>query len=138
MSVVLTEQDVEGLYGSSKMSGTELGDRKIRATISHTRIETMPARGTEPPRTKLVLTFAEHKKDLVLNSTNFAVLRDAISRNPGEWVGAEIGISAENTSFAGKPVRGLRVKVLKLPAGVAATHPAPAAAEAAFDDAVPF
>ena len=62
MSVILTEQDVEGLYGSSKMSGADLGDRKIRATISHTRIETLPARGTEPARTKLVLTFAEHKK----------------------------------------------------------------------------
>jgi hypothetical protein len=136
MSVILTEQDVEGLYGSSKMSGADLGDRKIRATISHTRIETLPARGTEPARTKLVLTFAEHKKELVLNATNFAILRDAISRNPGEWPGAEIGISAENTSFAGKPVKGLRVKVLKLPEGVA--RPAPAAAEAAMDDSIPF
>jgi hypothetical protein len=137
MSVILTEQDVEGLYGSKSYSGADIGDRKIRAEIAHVSKETFPARGNEPARTKLVVALVGHQKSIVLNSTNFTVLRDGISRNPGEWVGAEIGISAEPTSFGGKSTMGLRVKVLKRPEGVAAAKAAPTAA-AGFDEPVPF
>jgi hypothetical protein len=138
MPVVLTEQDVEGLYGSQHVSAEEVGDRKLRWTISNAAVNTMPARGNEPARDKVVLSFTGQKKTLVLNSTNFNLLRAGISRHPGEWVGAEIGIFTEMTSFAGQPKRGIRLKILKLPEGIATAKPAPAAADDAMDDEVPF
>jgi hypothetical protein len=135
MTVVLMEQDVEGLYGSKSYSGTDIGDRKIRGEIAHVYKETFPPRGNEPARTKLVVALVGHQKTLPLNATNYKVLRDAISRNPGEWVGAEIGISTEPTSFGGQPRKGIRIKVLKQPPGVT---PAKSADDEGFSDTIPF
>lgn len=135
---MLTESDIEGLYGSKMLSGTELGDRKIRAKIADVLKQTLQGRTPgEPARTKVVLVLAGHEKQLALNATNFGYLRTTLGRDPQHWVNAEIGISAEDVSFAGRTVKGLRVKVLDngrpAPAGAAAS----AAANAADTD-IPF
>ena len=71
-----------------------------------------------------MLVLAGHEKQLALNATNFAYLRTTLGRDPQHWVGAEVGIKAEDVSFAGRIVKGLRVKVLDngrpAPAGAAA------------------
>jgi hypothetical protein len=135
LMTMLTEADLDGIYGSRMLSGTELGDRKIRARIEDVLKQTLQGRTPgEPARTKVVLVLAGHEKQLALNSTNFTYLRDTLGRDPQNWVGAEIGIKAENVQFAGRTVKGLRVKVL------ANGRPAPAdaAAPAEMDDAIPF
>jgi hypothetical protein len=129
-SVVLSERDLEGVYGSRMMSGAELGGRKIRAKISDVRKETLQGRNPgEPARTKIVLDLADHDKKLALNATNFNYLRDNLGHDPQKWVGVEIGIRAEDTSFGGHPVKGIRIKVLNSAA------PAPAVTLAdTYDD----
>ena len=84
----------------------------------------MPARDGKPPREKGVLSFENEKKELVLNTTNYKYLCAEISRHPGEWVGAEIGLYVTDTSFGGRPEKGIRVKLLKLPEGIASTKAA--------------
>jgi hypothetical protein len=127
---------LDGIYGSQMMSGSELGDRKIRAKISDVRKETLQGRNPgEAARTKVVLDLAGQDKRLALNATNFNYLRDALGRNPQKWVGAEIGIRAEDTSFGGRQMKGLRVKVLN--GNGASKPPAPPAADPEdfpFDD----
>ena len=49
---------------------------------------------------------------MVLNATNKNVLVDALGKVPASWGGADIGLYTENTQFAGKPVKGLRLRVL--------------------------
>jgi hypothetical protein len=129
-SNVLSERDLEGVYGSRMMSGAELGGRKIRAKISDVRKETLQGRNPgEPARTKIVLDLADHDKKLALNATNFNYLRDNLGHDPQKWVGVEIGIRAEDTSFGGHPVKGIRIKVLNSAA------PAPAVTLAdTYDD----
>ena len=136
MVVVLTEKDVEGLYGSKSYSAPDLGDRKPKKTVSHVRKEMMPARDGKPPREKIVLSFENDKKELVLNTTNYKYLCAEISRHPGEWVGAEIGLYVTDTSFGGRPEKGIRVKLLKLPEGIASTRSK--SADADMDDEIPF
>jgi hypothetical protein len=94
----------------------------------------MPARDGKPPREKIVLSFENDKKELVLNTTNYKYLCAEISRHPGEWVGAEIGLYVTDTNFGGRPEKGIRVKLLKAPAGV----DKPASATADMDDEIPF
>jgi hypothetical protein len=137
LMTMLTEADIEGLYGSKMLSGTELGDRKIRAKIADVLKQTLQRRTPgEPARTKVVLALAGHEKQLALNATNFTYLRDTLGRDPQKWVGAEIGISAENVTFAGRIVRGLRVKVLDNGRPAPASAAAPAANAADTD--IPF
>jgi hypothetical protein len=132
---MLTEADIEGLYGSKMLSGTELGDRKIRARIEDVLKQTLQGRTPgEPARTKVVLALAGQEKQLALNATNFTYLRDTLGRDPRNWVGAEIGIKAENVNFAGRTVKGLRVKVLDNGRPI----PAGAVASAEMDSEIPF
>ena len=136
MVVHLTEADFEGVYGSKSYSAPDIGDRKLKKVISHVRKEMMPARDGKPPREKGVLSFENEKKELVLNTTNYKYLCAEISRHPGEWVGAEIGLYVTDTSFGGRPEKGIRVKLLKLPEGIASTKSR--SADADMDDEIPF
>jgi hypothetical protein len=138
MSVVLTEEDFAGAYGSQHVSAEEIGDRRLKWTVSHVEKTTMPAREGKPAKDRAVLHFEGQKKTLVLNTTNYNMLRAAVSRHPGEWVGAALGVYTEWTSFGGKPIRGIRLKVVKLPDGITPAGGAPAAAAAEMDDEVPF
>jgi hypothetical protein len=136
MVVHLTEADFEGVYGSKSYSAPDIGDRNLKKIISHVCKEMMPARDGKPPREKGVLSFENEKKELVLNTTNYKYLCAEISRHPGEWVGAKIGLYATDTSFGGRPEKGIRVKLLKLPEGIASTKSKSAAAD--MDDEIPF
>ena len=113
MPLITNENDLDGIYGSPMLSATELGDGKLRATIKALSREKLQGRNAgEPPRDRIVLDFVGTEKRLVLNATNFKTLRDALGRDPKAWIGAEIGISAETTTFSGRPVKGLRLRVL--------------------------
>jgi hypothetical protein len=129
---ILTEADLDGIYGSRMLSGTELGDRKIKARIEDVLKQTLQGRTPgEPARTKVVLVLAGHEKQLALNATNFTYLRNTLGRDPQQWVGVELGIKAEDVQFAGRMVRGIRVKVLDN------GRPVPASAAASAED-IPF
>ena len=106
-----TEADLDDCYGSKYLSASDLGDKKIRTRIGKIRKETMRQQsGAE--RSKFVVYFTTLDKPMVLNATNKNVLVDALGKVPASWGGADIGLYTENTQFAGKPVKGLRLRVL--------------------------
>ena len=112
MTLITTENDLNGVYGSRMLSAAELGDRKLRAKIKSVSKEQLQGRNPgEQPRPRIVLDLVGEKR-FVLNTTNFNVLCNALGRDPKNWIGAEIGISAETTTFSGRPAKGLRLRVL--------------------------
>ena len=117
-----TEADLDSCYGSKYLSATEVGDRKIRTTIAKVRKQALQQQGGAT-RNKFVLACATLDKEIVLNSTNKNALVAALGRKPADWIGADVGIYTEPTTFGGKPIKGLRLRVLNKP--VTAPNPAP-------------
>ena len=69
---------------------------------------------------------------MVLNATNKNALVDKLGKVPADWVGADVGLYTENTSFAGKPTKGLRLT------GAAPVKPAKSVSlEETLDDPIP-
>lgn len=110
-----TEADLDACYGSKYLSATEVGDRKIKTRIAKVRKEALQQQGGTT-RNKFVLAFASLDKEMVLNGTNKTNLVDALGRTPADWIGAEVGIYTDPTTFGGKPTKGLRLRVLNKPA----------------------
>ena len=107
-----TEADLDELYGSKYLGAVDIGDKKIRTRIGKVRKETMQQQGGKPERAKFVIYLTTIDKPMVLNATNKNILVDALGKVPASWGGADIGLYTENTQFAGKPVKGLRLRVL--------------------------
>jgi hypothetical protein len=119
-----TEADLDACYGSKYLSATEVGDRKIRTKIARIRKQALQQQGGGT-KTKFIVSFATVDKEMVLNATNKTTLVDALGRSPADWIGAEVGLLTEPTNMAGKPTRGLRLRVLNKPSD---TAPAPKSA----------
>jgi hypothetical protein len=131
-----TEADLDVCYGSKFLSATDLGDRKLRTKIGRVRMEELRQQDGKT-RKKFILGFVNLDKEVVLNATNKTTLVDALGRTPADWIGAEIGLLTEPTMMAGKPTRGLRVRVLNKPV-TAVQPPKPAPAAAATAEAPPW
>jgi hypothetical protein len=117
-----SEADLDLCYGSKTLSATELGDRKIRTRIRKVRKALL--RGQDgKEKNKFVLSFSNLDKGLVANPTNIKTLVDALGKAPSGWLNAEVGLFTEPTMMAGKPTRGVRLRVLGKPPSAA---PAPA------------
>jgi hypothetical protein len=119
-----TEKDLDDLYGSKYLGAADLGDKKIRTRIAKVRKENLQQQGKEP-RAKFVIYFTTLDKPMVLNATNKNVLVEKLGRDPAKWSNAEVGLYTELTQYAGKPVKGLRIRVLS--AAKAAAKPTPIA-----------
>ena len=136
-----TEADLDDCYGSKYLSASDLGDKKIRTRIGKIRKETMRQQsGAE--RSKFVIYFTTLDKPMVLNATNKNVLVEKLGKVPASWVGTDIGLYTENTQFGGKPVKGLRLRVLgPVKTEAAPVKPAkstkPVSLEETLDDPVP-
>ena len=132
-----TAADLDNCYGLKFYSATDLGDRKIRTKIARVRMEELRQQDGKT-RKKFVLGFTTIDKEVVLNVTNKTTIVDALGKTPADWIGAEVGLLTEPTLMAGKPMRGLRLRVLNKPLGskpgdapAPKPTPAPSAAEAA-------
>jgi hypothetical protein len=123
-----TEADLDSCYGGKYLSATEVGERKIRTKTARVRKVALQQQGggTKP---KFVLSFTTLDKELVLNTTNKNALVNALGRKPADWIGADVGIYTEPTTFSGKPTRGLRLRVLNKPVTAPNPAPKPAATE---------
>jgi hypothetical protein len=106
-----TEHDVDQAYGGKYLSASQVGDKKIRAKILKVRKEELKGNdGTK--RMRLVIYCSGIEKPMVLNATNKDALVNDLGRAPSNWVAAEVGIFTKSTSFGGKSVLGLRLRVL--------------------------
>ena len=76
-----TEADLKQCYGSKYLGAADIGDKKIRAKILKIRKEVLQQQGGAQ-RPKFVIYFANLEKPMVLNSTNTAVLVNALGRPP--------------------------------------------------------
>jgi hypothetical protein len=116
-----SESDVDLCYGSKFLSATELGDRKIRTRILKVKKEAL--RGQDgKEKNKFILSFSNLDKSLVANATNIKTLVDALGKAPSSWLNADVAIFTEPTMMAGKPTRGVRLRVLGKPPGPAPTR----------------
>ena len=120
-----TEDDLDKLYGSKYLGAADIGDKKIRTRISKVRKELMQQQGGKPERAKVVLYFTTFEKPMVVNATNKNALVDKLGKNPADWKNADVGLYTELTQFAGKPVKGLRLRVLGPAKPAAKPVPAP-------------
>jgi hypothetical protein len=117
-----TEADLDLAYGSKYLSSGDIGDRKIRTSISKVRKETL--RGNDGrERQRFILFFGTLDKPMVVNATNKDELVSALGRVPANWIGATVGLHVVPTQFAGRPAKGLRIKVLSKPAAPPTARP---------------
>jgi hypothetical protein len=107
-----TEGDLNECYGSKYLSAADIDNRKIRTRIAKVRKEPMQQQDGKPERAKFVLYFTTISKPMVLNATNKNAVVDALGTKPANWKNAEVGLYTEPTQYAGKPTRGLRLRVL--------------------------
>jgi hypothetical protein len=113
-----SEADLDLCYGSKFMSAIEVGDKKIRTRILKVKKEAL--RGADgKEKNKFILSFSNLDKSLVANATNIKTLVDALGKAPSGWLNADVGIFTEPTMMAGKPTRGVRLRVLAKPPGAA-------------------
>jgi hypothetical protein len=133
-----SEADLDLCYGSKFLSATELGDKKIRTRILKVKKE--PLRGQDgKEKNKFILSFSNIDKSLVANATNIKTLVDALGKAPSGWLNADVGIFTEPTMMAGKPTRGVRLRVLGKPPGAApAPAPKPPAPTPTATEAAPW
>jgi len=138
-----TEADLLSCYGSKTLSAEEVGDRRFRTTIAKVWMEELH-RPNGKTQKRFLLGFTTIDKPLVVNMTNKTTLVDALGKNPANWVGAEVGVLTEPTMMAGKPTRGVRLRVLNRPSTAPAAKaipkppPAPTPAPAAAAETAPW
>jgi hypothetical protein len=113
-----SEADLHACYGSKYLSAMDVGDRKIRTKITRVRKQALPQQGGGA-RTKFVLSFSTIDKEMVLNATNKNALVEALGCTPANWIVAEVGLFTGPSMMAGKPTRGVRLRVLGKPPGPA-------------------
>jgi hypothetical protein len=117
------EADLDACYGGKYLGAVDVGDRKIKSRISKVRKETMQQQGGKPERPKFVVYFTNLDKGVVLNTTNKNTLVEKLGKNPADWINAEVGLYTEPTQYAGKPTRGLRLRVLSVPKATTKSAP---------------
>ena len=80
----------------------------------------------KPERAKFVLYFTTIDKPMVLNATNKNAVVDALGREPGQLESMLRSVSTRSRpSIAGKPTRGLRLRVLSAPKSEPVLAPKP-------------
>src|SRR5215469_16923867 len=79
--------------------------KPIVATISNCEMEAV-GHGADQKRKPIL--HLEGQKPMVLNRTNFETLCDAFG-DSDEWAGSKVKVYVVRTSYAGKPMDGLRV-----------------------------
>ncbi len=77
------------------------------------------ALASEPPEMKFCLSFAEHEKPLVLNSTKAQIIAGICgSEETEDWAGHKIVVYTDpNVQFQGRVVGGIGVRAPRLPPG---------------------
>lgn len=77
-------------------------------TITDVDVEDLP-QDNGKSRARGVISFAETKMQLVLNSTNGQCLRSLFGRKVADWVGKKIWLAPESDQFGRETVEAVRV-----------------------------
>jgi hypothetical protein len=116
------ETTVDDLYPSRYLKVSDLPEEgDLILTI--TNVDTQEV-GVDQDR-KVVVSFAETEKKLVLNKTNATTISDLYGKKIAGWVGKKIALFATEVAFQGKTQPGIRIRMRvpqpkKIPAPVQA------------------
>lgn len=120
--------------------------RQVQVVMDHVAIENV-AGNSDPDDEKPVLYFRGKSKGMVLNKTNSTTISQVYGDETDDWSGKPLMLYASETTFQGKTMPCLRVKVdrnavRQQPAAPAAAKPpvaSPVSDEAVFEeDSIPF
>jgi hypothetical protein len=96
-------------YPSNYLKHADLKGRTVRLTIKDYATEEV-GQGADK-ETKPVLSFRETPRKLVLNKTNATTIAEAYGDELDDWGGKHIELYPDRTSFSGKMVDCMRVRV---------------------------
>ena len=130
--------DLSQVYGGSLLKAADLQGQSRKVTVSGVSLQDFPDQPT-----KIVLSFKNTDKQLVINKTNYGYLAGGMGTESDNWVGRTIELRPEKTHYKGELVDCIRTYPAQAQAAPApapqAPAPAPAAqAPAGFDDDLPF
>lgn len=119
--------DINELYASSSslLRTEDLKGRRVKVKIVSWRTQEFKDKFGKQ-KEKLVLAFEGKEKEFVCNPTNALMIAARLTSESEDWVGKEIELYPDKTSFEGKIVDCIKVSV-----------PMPIVAEE-DDEAVPF
>lgn len=107
-------------YPSTHLAHTDIPDGEdLIVTINDAKLKTV-GQG-EDAEEKLVLSFSEQEKTLILNKTNATTIANLYGDETDDWSGKKIALFATEVEFKGKQVLGIRVR-LKKPKPAAAAN----------------
>ena len=116
---------ISSAFPSKYLKASDIPDgREAHVKIDTVQMESMETTGDEKP----VVYFVDKEKGLVLNKTNADAISVAYGDDTEQWHGMPIILFATTTSFGGRTVPCLRVRVPRRPAGGALTPAPPVAA----------
>jgi hypothetical protein len=121
------QMHIDQLYPSRFLRAADLNGKPLRVTIAGLKREDV---GGEQ---KVVLSFTDGSKDLILNKTNGRAVAKALGDETSSWPGKDIILVATQVDFRGDLVDAIRVRAAP---AVRTARPAPAAEaeEPPFDD----
>ena len=134
---------ISSAFPSKFLKASDLQGREVQVKIDDVAIEVMEQTGEEKP----VLRFIGTEKGLVLNKTNSDAIATAYGDETDSWHGQPIILFEATTSYGGRTVPCLRVRIprpVAKPAPVAARPPAQVVtdsqviADDSQEDEVPF
>lgn len=99
--------DINKIFESNYLKTSDLEGKARKVIIREVRLEEL---GNDKEK-KMVMYFEDASKGMVLNKTNAFRISGAYGSNTDSWIGKEIILYAEATTFQGKPVEGLRVRI---------------------------
>lgn len=113
---------VGAMFPSKYLKSAEVEGRTYVLTIANIAFENVGEDQDDKP----VLHFQGAQKGMVLNRTNAAVLEWLYGDETNNWIGKQIELFTEMTTYMGKPVLGLRLRGPNAPAATpSAAAPAP-------------
>lgn len=101
--------NIDEIYGGKFMKAGDL-QKPVRLTIKSARVELFPTREGEEPKQKVVLSFNDIEKEMVVNATNAARITDiAKTKVIEDWAGVSIMLVKDKVKFAGNLVDTIAV-----------------------------
>lgn len=98
---------------SDSIKADDLKGRDVTLTIEKWKVQEFDEEGKHGPykANKIVLSFQETDKTLVLNKTNGYAIAEFLSEDdPANWVGAKVTLFPTKTSFGTKMVDCIRIR----------------------------
>ena len=97
---------VSRLYSSPLLKAEDLQGRTVKATIESVAYEEMP-----DGERKLVLSFVGKSKRWAMPKTSALLLQGILGDETDHWIGVELTLYAEPTTYRGRPTQGVRCRV---------------------------